>query len=96
MLIDHGHPSDLKNVDMLKFCATYYHVTRRGVIDQHHTIGDRVRVVAELSDSGAIDTYLDIKGRALIIYVLEFSVEGIFNHIVLFFRRGVSTKPDVV
>ena len=58
---------------------------------------------AELSDSGAKDTFppdLRIKifeddfaviGWVLIINVLEFSVEGILNHIVLFFRRGVCT-----
>ena len=64
---------------------------------------------AELSDSGAKDTFppdLHIKiseddfcvmGRVLIINVLEFSVEGILNHIVLFFRRGVRTnKTDVI
>ena len=38
-----------------------------------------------------------VMDRALIINVLEFNVEGIFNHIVLFFRRGVSTnKADVI
>ena len=42
------------NVEILKPCATYYHVT----------IGDSVRVEAELSDSGGKDTfppYLRIK-----------------------------------
>ena len=74
-----------------------------------HTIGGSVRVEAELSESGAKDTFppdLHIKiseddfcvmGRVLIINVLEFSVECIFNHIVLFFRRGVSkNKADVI
>ena len=36
-------------------------------------------------------------GWSVIINVLEFSVEGIFNHIVLFFCRGVSTnKADSI
>ena len=97
------------NVEMLKLSATHYHVTRRDEIDQPHSIGGSVHVEAELSHSGAKDTFpLDLRikisendfcalGRALIINVLEFSVEGILNHIVLFFRRGVSTnKADVI
>ena len=93
------------NVEMLELGATHYHDTRRGEIDQPHTVGGRVRVEAELSDSGAKDTFppdLRIKipeddfcvmGQALIINVLEFSVEGILNlNIVLFFRRGVRTN----
>ena len=55
---------------------------------------------AELSDNGGKDTFLPdlrkvdfcLKGRALIVYVLEFSVEGILNPIILFFRGGVSTN----
>ena len=36
-------------------------------------------------------------GRALIINVLEFSIEGIFTHIVVFLLRGVRTnKADVI
>ena len=53
---------------------------------------------AELSDTRAKDTFplhlrikiseddLCVMGQALTINVLEFSVEGIFNHIALFHR----------
>ena len=64
-----------------------------------------LRVVeAELSDSGAEDTFppnhrnkiseddFCVLGRALIIYVFEFSLEVILDHIVLLFRRCVSTN----
>ena len=52
------------------------------------------RMEAELSDSVVKDTFLPV--LRIIIYVLEFSVEGIFNHIVIFFHRGVNTnKTDV-
>ena len=44
------------NVEMLELGTTHYHVTRRGEIDQPHTVGGSVRVEAELSDSGAKDT----------------------------------------
>ena len=44
------------DVEMLKLGAPYYHVTRRGEIDQSLTIGGSVRMEAELSDSGAKDT----------------------------------------
>ena len=58
----------------------------------------------ELSNSGAKDTFSPdfrigiseddfcVMGRELIIHVLELSVEGIFNHIVLFLRRSVSAN----
>ena len=89
---------------MLKLGAAYYHVTRRGEIDQPHTIGDSVRMKAELFASGAKDIFLPnlriktlehdflVMGRALIICVLELSVEGFLNPIVLFFRQCVSTN----
>ena len=78
----------------------YDHVTRRGEIDQPHTIGGSVRVEAELCDRGDKDTFpndLSIKisgedfcvvDRAFIIYVLELSVEGILNSVVLFSARA--------
>ena len=84
------------NVEMLKLGATYYHVTRRGEIDQPHIIGGSVCEEVELSDYETKDTFpLDLRIKisendlcvmdwAFISYVLEFSVESIFNHIVFF------------
>ena len=80
---------------MLKFGAIYYHVTRRDEINQIHPIGGSVRMEAELSPDLRIEMSEDdfyVMGLALIIYVLELSVEGILNHIVLFFRRDRSTN----
>ena len=46
------------NVDMLKPGAIYYHVTHRMVkSNQPHTFVDSVLVEAELSDSGAKNTF---------------------------------------
>ena len=43
------------------------------------------------------EEYFFVMGLAHIIYVLDFSVEGISDRINLFFRRGISTKKtDVI
>ena len=42
---------------MLKPGATYYRVMRRSEFDQPYTIGCSVFIKAELSDSGAKDTF---------------------------------------
>ena len=95
--------SHLVNEEMLKLGAAYYHVRRCGEIDQPHIIGGGVHVETELSDSGAKDIFLPdlsikisendfcVMDQAPITHVLEFSVEGIFNSIILLFRRCVST-----
>ena len=57
MLIDQGTsmwPYECRDAET--WCYPL-HVTRRGEIDQPHTIGGSVRVEAELSDSGAKDTF---------------------------------------
>ena len=68
---------------------------RRAEIGQPHTIEGSVNLEAKLSESGAKDNFppdlritifendFGVMGRALIVYILEFSVDGIFNHIVL-------------
>ena len=64
---------------------TYYLVTRRSEINQPHTIASSVCMGFELSNSGVKDIFppdlsIEISEddfyRALIVYVLEFSVEA--------------------
>ena len=44
-------PSGFVDIKMLEPGAIYYHVSRRGKIDQPHVVGRSCRVEAELSDS---------------------------------------------
>ena len=96
-------------IEMLKLGATYYHLTHYNEIDQPHTIGFNGRMDPELTDSWAKDTFpSDLRKKisetdfgvmdwALIKYVSKLSVECIFNHIVLFLRRGVNrNKANVI
>ena len=87
-----GHPRGLVNVGMLKFGVPYFHVTPLGKIDQPYTNEGSVHVEAKLSDCWEKDTFppkLRIKMvREIMVFILVFSIERIFNNIALFFLWG--------
>ena len=97
-----GIPCGPMNVEMLKLGTTYYHVKRwwrkRSAlyIPLEVVFAWRLNCRTVEPKISSLPTFFEndfcVMGRTLIIYVLEFSVEAIFNHIVLFFRSGVSTN----